>query len=257
MRFLLSRRWAIFFLVIVLAAWGAWALGRWQFHRLTEREASNHRTAVNLAALPVPIDALMKVGQEPSGADTWRRVTVHGTYDNRGTVVVKYQTRGGGAGVDVVTPLRTASGAAVLVDRGWMPSVNSGNVQIKVPPATPGLVTVTGFVRRDATGGATSMGGMATRAISSVSIAKVLSYPLYGGWLDLAAQAPLPTTPLGGSELPNDTSDGPHFFYGLQWWFFGILAVFGFFFLMYDERKRIREDREAAARSAERAPTSV
>ena len=27
----------------------------------------------------------------------------------------------------------------------------------------------------------------------------------------------------------------PHFFYGLQWWFFGLLAVGGFLYLVYDE----------------------
>jgi cytochrome oxidase assembly protein ShyY1 len=31
-----------------------------------------------------------------------------------------YQTRGGRAGVDGVTPLVTVDGAAVLVDRGWL-----------------------------------------------------------------------------------------------------------------------------------------
>ena len=32
-----------------------------------------------------------------------------------------------------------------------------------------------------------------------------------------------------------ELNNGPHFFYGLQWWFFGALAIFGFFYLMYDE----------------------
>jgi hypothetical protein len=41
------------------------------------------------------------------------------------------------------------------------------------------------------------------------------------------------------AEQP-DLGNGPHFFYGLQWWFFGLLAVFGFFYLAYDERKKLR-----------------
>ncbi len=41
------------------------------------------------------------------------------------------------------------------------------------------------------------------------------------------------------AELP-DLGNGPHFFYGLQWWFFGVLAVFGFFYLAYDERKKLK-----------------
>ncbi len=37
-------------------------------------------------------------------------------------------------------------------------------------------------------------------------------------------------------ELP-ELGNGPHFFYGLQWWFFGVLAVFGFCYLAWDERR--------------------
>ena len=69
--------------------------------------------------------------------------------------MLKYQTRDAGAGVDVVTPLVTDAGAAVLVDRGWMPTENSGAARPELPPVTDGQVTVTGWVRRDATGGAT------------------------------------------------------------------------------------------------------
>ena len=38
-------------------------------------------------------------------------------------------------------------------------------------------------------------------------------------------------TPLEPAELP-DLGNGPHFFYGLQWWFFGLLAIFGFGYLV-------------------------
>ncbi|WP_310963559.1 SURF1 family cytochrome oxidase biogenesis protein [Nocardioides terrisoli] len=240
MRFLLSRRWLIFAILVALGAWGAWLLGQWQFHRLEERRQSNHQIASNLNAPPVPVDMLLKPGRAPSAEIEWRRVTVHGTYDDAHAVVLKYQTRNGAAGVDVVTPLRTASGAAVLVDRGWMGTENSGATRPKLPPSTPGTVTVTGFVRQNASGGATDIGDMSTRAVSSVSIGHVVPYPLYGGFVDLAHQAPRPAKALAGAELPDDTSDGPHFFYGLQWWFFGALAIFGFFFLMYDEWQQIR-----------------
>jgi cytochrome oxidase assembly protein ShyY1 len=237
-RFLLSRRWLAFFLAVGLAAWGAYALGQWQFHRLHDRKADNRLVAHNLAAAPVPVADLMRVGHEPAAGDEWRRVTVHGSWDDAHAVVLKYQTRDGSAGIDVVTPLRTAAGPAVLVDRGWMASANTGGTRPDVPDAGDGPVTVTGYVRRSASGSATLVGDMSTRAISSGSIGKVLPYPLYAGFLDLASQAPAATKPLGAVELPDDTSNGPHFFYGLQWWFFGAMAVFGFFYLMYDELRR-------------------
>jgi len=253
-RFLLSRRWVLFALFVVLAAWGAWALGQWQFHRLHDRRADNHRTAVNLDALPVPIGQLLAPGRAPAKADEWRRVTVTGVYDDAHSIVLKYQTSDdGAAGVDVITPLRTGDGAAVLVDRGWMATENSGNIRPRLPAAPSGTVTVTGYIRPDASGGATQVADMSTRAISSTAIAKELPYPLYGGFLDVAAQSPPADDGLTPTDLPDDTSDGPHFFYGLQWWFFGVLAVFGFFYLMYDERRQLRERRAAEGAGSEPA----
>ncbi len=97
----------------------------------------------------------MSTQRAPRRADEWRRVTVHGSWDDANTIVLKYQTRDGGAGVDVVTPLVTAEGPAVLVDRGWITSDNTGGSRpTDLPAATEGEVTVTGWVRRDATGSA-------------------------------------------------------------------------------------------------------
>ncbi len=80
--------------------------------------------------------------------------------------------------------------------------------------------------------------------------ARSLPYPLYGGFLDLHTRRPPPATRSGGIELPDDTSEGPHFFYGLQWWFFGALAVFGFGYLAYDEWRRASEESSEGAQHA-------
>jgi cytochrome oxidase assembly protein ShyY1 len=246
-RFLLSRRWLLFALTVVAAAWGASQLGQWQFHRLDDRRAENRLVAQNLDRPPVPIDDVLAVDRPASKDDEWREVVVHGTWDDAHTIVVKYQTRDGAAGVDVVTPLRTDGGAAVLVDRGWLATTNSGGTRPDLPAATTGPVTVLGWVRVDGTGGSTNVTDMATRAISSRSAAEVLPYRLYGGFLDLRTESPTPAKPLEPTELPDDTSEGPHFFYGLQWWFFGALAVIGFGYLAYDERRRMREERGSEA----------
>lgn len=239
MGFLLTRRWLLFFLAVALMAWGATWLGQWQFRRLHEKRVDNHVIATNLAAAPVPIEQLLAPGKQPGTGLEWRRVTAHGHWDNAHTIVVKYQTSvDGSPGVDIATPLVTDSGRAVLVDRGWMGTSNVGSTRPKSPPVTSGRVTVTGWVRQDATGSATLVDQRQTRALSSLTVGKVVPYPLYAGFLDLAKQSPPPTHELGRIELPDDTSDGPHFFYGLQWWFFGFLAVIGFLYLAYDEWKR-------------------
>ncbi len=241
MRFLFTRRWVLFALIVALLAWVATLLGQWQFHRLQERRADNSLTAQNLAKPPVALESVLRVGQPTNPKDEWRPVVVHGTWDDGHTIVLKYQLRNSVAGIDVVTPLVTDAGPAVLVDRGWMATENVGSTRPATPAAASGEVTVIGWVRADATGHAADVSGLQTRAISSVAAARAVPYSLYGGFLDLQTESPSPGTSLGATNLPDDTSEGPHFFYGLQWWFFGVLAVFGFGYLAYDEWRMARE----------------
>ncbi|HET7386434.1 MAG TPA: SURF1 family protein [Nocardioidaceae bacterium] len=236
MRFLLSRRWIVLAVIVVVLAYACYLLGRWQFHRLAETKAYNARVSANMHAAPAPIDQVMSVHHPLPENREWRRVTATGTYQDADTLSVRYQTRNGRSGVDVVTPLRTPSGAAVLVDRGWQSAPNTAETP-KLRPAPGGQVTVVGWTRVNATGDAAVVAHSSTRAVSSATVAPTLDYPLYGGFLDLEHTSPKPAHPLVKAELPS-LGNGPHFFYGLQWWFFACLAVFGFGYLAYDERRK-------------------
>ncbi|MCW2856614.1 MAG: hypothetical protein JWR52_2229 [Marmoricola sp.] len=235
MKFLFTRRWVLFAITVALLAWLAIFLGQWQFHRLQERRAANGLMSGNIAEPPVAIDSILRVGTTTNPDDEWRSVIVHGIWDDSHTIVLKYQVREGVAGVDVVTPLVTGSGAAVLVDRGWLATRNAGSARPGLPAADSGEVTVIGWVRTSGTGRATDVFDLETRAVSSAAAAKVLPYDFYGGFIAIDTENPLPSHRLSATVLPDDTSDGPHFFYGLQWWFFAVLAVFGFCYLAYDE----------------------
>ena len=232
--FVLSRRWLLFGLAVAALAVLAWRLGVWQFDRLAEREQTNAVVARNLEAGVAPVADVLAVGQAVSPDERWRRVSATGTYDEDGTVVVRYQTREGQAGVDVVVPLVTEEGPALLVDRGWLPTDNRGTDVADVPDPPAGRVTVTGWVRQDDEGDATAVTNRSARSISSRAIGRALDLEVYGGFVDLETETPPPAEPLERADLP-DLGEGPHFFYGLQWWFFGALAVFGFGYLLYDE----------------------
>ena len=236
-RFLFSRRWLLFGLAVVVLAYGCYLLGEWQFHRLHDREARNAQTATNLEAAPAPVDEVLRVGHPLSATEEWRQVRATGEYVDEETVIVRYQTRDGKSGVDLVTPLRIDDGPAVLVDRGWVATGNSGNTRPDVPAAPAGTVTVVGWLRADATGDSARVEERSTRAVSSAEIGKTLPFPVYGGWVDAEHETPVPANAPARAEPP-DLGDGPHFFYGLQWWFFGLLAVFGFGYLAYDERRK-------------------
>ncbi len=239
MRFLLTRRWLLFGLGVVVLALGCVRLGEWQFQRLHDREQRNEWTRTNLAAAPAPVQDVMSVSRPLPPQREWQRVRAVGRYDAAATVVVRYQTRDGRSGVDLVTPLVTSDGTAVLVDRGWVPSDNTGAAPSDLPVPPSGRVEVIGFARADGVGRSTEVEDGSTRAISSREIGATLDEPVLGGFVDAEKETPPPADELVRAELP-DLGNGPHFFYGLQWWFFAALAIGGFGYLVVDEFRRSR-----------------
>ena len=165
--------------------------------------------------------------------------------------MIRYQTRDGASGVDIVTPLRTDAGA-VAAGRPGLAGHRQRRRRHGRRPCAAGRARSrsSGWVRADATGDAATVTDGSARAISSVQIAQAPrpARCTAASWT-LEKETPAPRTPLVPAELP-DLGNGPHFFYGLQWWFFGLLAVFGFCYLAYDERKKLRAARPAPAGDA-------
>jgi len=251
-RFLLSRRWLLLALAIGLVAVATWWLGEWQFSRLDDRKERNAVVRANEDKPPAPVADVLAPGREVADDDEWRQVTATGTYADEDTVIVRYRTRDGASGVDVVVPLVTADGTALLVDRGWMASDNRGTDVPDVPAPPAGEVTVTGWVRSDGSGSSTEVHDQSTRAISSERIGEALERELYGGFVELRSEDPEPAESLEQVELP-ELDNGPHFFYGLQWWFFGVLAIGGFGYLAYDEWRNGPRGPRRAQNSTQRA----
>ncbi|MFD0808149.1 SURF1 family protein [Nocardioides caeni] len=235
-RFLLSRRWVLFFLAILAVGYGTWWLGEWQFGRLDDRKERNAVVVANEEREPVPVEQVLAPGQDVAEEDEWRLVTATGEYDAPSTVVVRYRTRDSAPGVEVVVPLVTAEGTTVVVDRGWFATDDPeiGYAELPAPPT--GTVTITGWVRADGTGGSTEVHDLSTRAIASGPIGEAIGREVFTGFVALKSEDPEPAESLEPIELP-ELGQGPHFFYGLQWWFFGVLALGGFGYLAWDERR--------------------
>lgn len=227
LRFLFTRRWLGLLLAVLVVSVTCVELGLWQFRRYSERSNANHVTESNLSADPVPVDQVMGTDQPPAESDQWRVVTATGTYDTAHQLAVLYRTRDGQPGIDVVVPLVTGSGAGLVVDRGWVQTPGNGNQTPDLPPPPPGQVTITGWVRINAgSGSETEISDGSMRAISSEAIRTTVPYDLYDGFVDLTSES-LAATPAPARAATPDLGSGPHFFYGVQWFFFALLA-FGF-----------------------------
>ena len=138
----------------------------------------------------MPVTEVMGVDRPLTSDEEWTRVTATGTYDADATVVVRYRTRDGASGVDVVVPLVLADGTSVLVDRGWFATDNRGTTPDDVPAPPAGEVDVEGWVRLDATGDSTEVTDRSTRAISSTEIGPAIDREVLRGFVDVRSETP-------------------------------------------------------------------
>ncbi|WP_350276669.1 SURF1 family protein [Kribbella sp. HUAS MG21] len=248
---IMNVRWIAAALAILVLTAVCVQLGRWQLHRLDEREARNTVTRSNLAAPAAPIDQIVGPQGVVGDQHAWRTAVVTGRYDASKQVILKYRTVRDKPGFEVVTPLILADGKAILVDRGFLARQGSELMPQHVPAVPAGEVTVTGRLQRSERGGRTNGGtpeNGTARLINGPDYAKVLGLDLYDGYLMTTEQEPANDPALGGFPGP-EIDDGPHFFYALQWFFFALLAIGG---LVYFSRQEAR-----GGQSAQRQPEAV
>lgn len=240
-RFLLSPRWIGFALFVVLLAGVCIRLGFWQMHKLELRHDRNDAITKHFAADPVDLLTALPAGREVDGTNEWTRVFATGTYDVEHELSVKFVTRDA-AGADVVTPLVLPNGEAVLVNRGWLPTDNNVD-RPKIPAPPAGEVTIEGWIRKDSGAGknATVPADGQIRAISSEVLADHVPYGLVDGYINLQEQTPAVDSATALAVEPHpELGQGPHFFYALQWWFFSLLAIVGYFWFARAEARERR-----------------
>lgn len=214
-------------------------LGFWQWHRMEEKKAEQAVIQRHLAAAAVPVESVLKPGRAVSEDEEWTRVRATGTFDTRHQITVKFTTRQGKAGADVVTPLVLADGSALVVNRGWMPTENTNARPTDIPSPPRGRVTVEGWLRPNNQAGGTAVIPIdgQVRAISSDGLERHVGRELLPGFVNQQ-------TPTSAGLAPEPRPHVGHalnFFYALQWWFFAGLALIGpFWFGRTPQAKAIR-----------------
>src|SRR6266850_4878325 len=187
--------------VALLVAAACVRLGVWQLDRLHQRR---ERNALLLAARARPL--LEVNGSLPADSARDRRLYARGVYDYAQERLWRARSYQGVPGVDLITPLRLADGAAVLVDRGWAPSPDAYHVDQPAYREGDSAVVL-------------GIGMLAPRARGDVDPAALrdsLPYPLVP-FVVQQLPSDSPTAPLSAALLIRwplpELSDGPHLSY--------------------------------------------
>jgi len=225
-------------LVTVVLCIGA---GHWQHRRMQEKEALQQRMQQASSIAPVTL---------PTAADDWsawrfRQVAATGEYDARHQILIDNKVRAGRVGFDVVTPLRLAGGAAVLVDRGW---IAAGPTRSVLPRSLPpgGAVTVHGRIDLPPRnyyelGDGTAPSGPVWQHLDPARFAKATGV----GVLPIVVEA---SDASGGSDLVRDwalpdAGIERHLSYMIQWYTFAAMAAGLWAWFTFRPRWRVRGGR--------------
>ena len=195
-RFLLSRRWIAFFLVVVVLAYAAWWLGEWQFHRLDDRKRDNAVVERNEAGRPGR--RRRRARGRPRRRPGGRVAAGHGdaarTSPTRPSSSATARARGPRASTSS-SRWQTDSGEILLVDRGWMATDNGGRDAGRGPGPTGrhGVGHRLRPRRRDRRLGRRSPTARRGRSRARRS-ARPSAVTTYGGFVELASEDPSPDT---------------------------------------------------------------
>jgi len=207
-------------------------LGFWQISRLHERESANASIEANLAMPAEPLSEVLADG----GDVEYRHALVAGQYAPDYEVLLRNRAYEDQTGFHVLTPLVTASGTAVLIDRGWVP------LALSTPPvleAPSGVVEVEGLIRTSKSAGS-GLGpkdpptGTLTMAFwpDVNRLAPQMPFPLMPVYVELESQIPAGT---GDQPIPApkpELTNGPHLSYAIQWFSFALIGIVGYVFLV-------------------------
>lgn len=230
------------------------SLGRWQWHRHTDRDAVIATIEHNYNTPAVPLTDVVPTTDTPlPHEDVWTSVTVTGHYVTEGTALLRNRPINSTPSVHMLVPFETTEGNVILVNRGWVPY--QGNAERPPLPAVPpGEVTITVHLRLDEQ---PSTRNAPPGQVQAINIDQALTAgATYGGldphWADgrtylvygsLAAESPAPPEPILALPKP-DIDPRSHLSYAFQWWVFAVGALGGFFVLLARERKVRRTARE-------------
>jgi surfeit locus 1 family protein len=240
---LLSRKWLIATILVILASVVCVRLGIWQLDRLAQRRASNAHYILMNSLTPLKLPSV-----EDLTSMEYRSVMTSGTYDFSEQVAIRNQYIGNQYGYRLLTPLVLSDGEAVVVDRGWVPAEGNDQPTAWTAYNENGVVSVKGIIRlsreKADLGGKTDpqLGPGQTRLDiwnfpNLVRIQKQTKYQLLPVYIQLDPMQ-LDSTPPIPSQPEVDLTEGPHLGYAIQWFSFAAILLIGYPFYVRKQSEK-------------------
>ena len=239
------------------------AAGVWQWHRFGQKKTADDELRAAARQPVAPVDEVLVAGQGVDDTIRFRTVTAIGRYDGTRQLLVRQRQVNDTPGFLVLTPLLTASGRTLYVDRGFVPVTGAATLTPAVPDPPAGQVQVTARVLPSEEGGLGT--GLPDRQIERIDVPDlaardgVQAYPAY---VEMISSTPaqqglvaLPaadlTNPAGGAYVAQ------HLAYVVQWFLFSAFALAGpVVLLLLDRRARRREPGPRPEPAPTKAPTA-
>jgi surfeit locus 1 family protein len=245
---------------------GLIALGTWQVQRLQWKNALIERVEQRAHAPPVPAPGPEQWSQVSVESDEYRRVSVTGVFLHELATRVQALTELG-SGYWILTPLRTADGSVVLINRGFVPA---GSSEGERPGSYHGddsgkndAATIIGLLRMSEPGGGflrrndPANERWYSRDVQAISGARGLQQvaPYFvdadanHGTVAQSPDSDARRGPVGGLTVISFNNN--HLIYALTWYALALMVAGACFWVWRDERGMRR--RHVAAR-ADRRP---
>lgn len=228
---LVRPRWILIHLVLATLTATMVFLGFWQLHRLDQKQTTNQNVIARTAVPPIDVrDLLTSSATSPSISYEdlqWRVVTAQGQYLSEKSVTIINRSQDATAGYSPVTPFLLEDGSVVFVNRGFVPLAQS------IPLPSSGSVLLKGYLRTSQT--RTFLGAVDSTDPTTIEfhrldlnlLAQRMDQPTLPMYIQLIEETPaLTSTWPAPTQLP-ELTEGSHFSYAMQWWFFSLVSLTG------------------------------
>lgn len=228
---LLRPRWILIHLILATLTATMVFLGFWQLNRLDQKQTTNRNVIARTALPPTDIGALLKSTPTSTSLSfedlQWRVITAKGQYLADKAVTIINRSQDAIAGYSPVTPFLLESGSVVFVNRGFVPLAQP------TPKPSSGPVTLKGYLRTSQT--RTLLGAVDSTDPSTIEFHRLdldllsqrMDQPTLPMYVQLIDQTPAVNSLWPAPTQLPELTEGSHFSYAMQWWFFSLVSLTG------------------------------